>query len=266
MIEGKPKSSMKTKDTFASILKSYEDQYDILSLFDDILTMAIFTFSINSETRRSDYEEEYLKVIQKYENCKIQSIFIELLSRLVLEMYESDSLFNNDVLGKFYEQYLFEKGKSTHFIPWPAALFLASVFENEGKLENHKGPIKIFNPNCGSGRLLIASATLKSSVDKFYGIDTNETHVKMAAINLFLNGQFESEVLSINADNPEDFRGSYHISFVPHGIFKIKDKEQSVAWQLYKNPDKHIHTSKADVIFDINGVRRGHCEVQLKLV
>ena len=257
---------MKTKDTFANLLKSYESQYDILNLFDDILTMAIFTFSINSETGKSDYEEEYLQVIQKYENTKIQSIFIELLSLLVLEMFESDPLFNNDVLGKFYEQYLLQKGKPSHFIPWLAALFIARVFEKEGKLENHKGPIKIFNPNCGSGRMLIASSTLKSSVDEFYGIDTNETHVKMAAINLFLNGQFESEVMCINPNAPDDFKGSYHISFVPHGIFKIQDKEQSKVWQLYKNPDKHIHTSKANVVFEIKGAERSYCEVQLKLV
>jgi hypothetical protein len=57
----------------------------------------------------------------------------------------------------------------------------------------------------------------------------------MTALNLFLSGLFRSETLCANALLPEDFRVSYRTSFLPFGIFRVKEKEQSRLWHLLKN-------------------------------
>jgi hypothetical protein len=57
----------------------------------------------------------------------------------------------------------------------------------------------------------------------------------MTALNLFLSGLFHSESLCANALLPEDFRISYRTSFLPFGLFRVKEKEQSLLWHILKN-------------------------------
>lgn len=57
----------------------------------------------------------------------------------------------------------------------------------------------------------------------------------MTALNLFLNGMWNSEVMCANALMPDDFVGAYHISLLPLGIFKIEEKEKSLLWYLHKS-------------------------------
>jgi hypothetical protein len=57
----------------------------------------------------------------------------------------------------------------------------------------------------------------------------------MTALNLFLNGVFEAEVMCADALSPNDFRMSYAISFMPLGIFRIEDREKSSLWHMHVN-------------------------------
>jgi type I restriction-modification system DNA methylase subunit len=100
---------------------------------------------------------------------------------------------------------------------------------------NYKQPLRFIDLCCGSGRMLLAGAQFSGKQHHFYGIDLDITCVKMAAINLFLNGIFHCEIMCANALSPDDFRISYKLSFLPFGIFRIENKEQSELWHLYKN-------------------------------
>jgi hypothetical protein len=70
---------------------------------------------------------------------------------------------------------------------------------------------------------------------EYYGIDIDRTCVKVTALNLFLHGAWNSEVMCANALSPNDFVIASHISFLPLGIFKIEEKEKSRLWHLQKN-------------------------------
>ncbi len=91
------------------------------------------------------------------------------------------------------------------------------------------------DPSCGSGRMLLASAFEIGNRHYYYGIDIDSTCVKMAAINLFLNGIFKGEVMCADALNPDDFRCSYKFSVFPLGVRLITEKENSTLSQLHKN-------------------------------
>ncbi len=83
--------------------------------------------------------------------------------------------------------------------------------------------------------MLLASSKELGRYQEYYGVDIDPVCVKMSAINLFLNGMFRWEVLCANALIPGDFTFSYRISFLPFGVFRIKEKENSRLWHLLKN-------------------------------
>ena len=60
---------MKTKkETFASVISSFTNQYEERTVFDDFLTLAICAFSQNPQTGKSFDEDLYLETIAKYKN------------------------------------------------------------------------------------------------------------------------------------------------------------------------------------------------------
>jgi hypothetical protein len=82
----------------------------------------------------------------------------------------------------------------------------------------------------------------------------------MAAINLFLNGMFHSEVMCADALLPEDFRFSYRTSFLPFGIFRVTEKEHSPLWQLMQNswPEKKVKEQRETPVFNDPKVATGN--------
>jgi len=72
--------------------------------------------------------------------------------------------------------------------------------------------LRILDPARNSGRMLLAAHRIHGSEHEYYGIDIDRTCVKMTALNLFLNGIWNSEVLCANALLPEDFVIAYNIS------------------------------------------------------
>lgn len=227
---------MKTKEeTFESLIKKFEHRYDLRSVFDDFLTLCICAFSHNPITGKSHDEDLYLETIGKYKEDELKNTFSFMLAVLVNQMEQRvGSGLGNDVLGEFYEQNLYRKGASQYFTPWPICSFMAQITGNESIVATH-WPLRILDPSCGSGRMLLASAKVNGPKQEYYGIDIDETCVKMTAINLFLNGMFHSEVMCANALSPSDFRVSYKVSFLPFGIFRITEKEDSLLWHLHVN-------------------------------
>jgi type I restriction-modification system DNA methylase subunit len=225
-------------ETFESIIESFQYKHDLRSVFDDFLTMTLCAFSFNPLTGKSQQEELYLETIAKYK--KEEGLkFPNLLATLTNEMEErlSDSQ-GNDVLGDYYGNYLYRKGAQQYFTPWHVCMFMAECACGESKKVEQEKPLRILDPCCGSGRMLLASGRINGPRHEYYGIDIDSTCVKMTAINLFLNGMFHSEVMCADALVPEDFNFSYRISFLPFGIFKVEKKEDSLLWHLSKESFK----------------------------
>ena len=237
---------MTTKnETFSSLLLGNSLAYGHRAIFDDFLTVTLFAFSQNLLTGKSYDEDLYLQIMAKYKDQKERELFGELLALLILEKeerYYGGS--GNDVLGEFYELHVANKNSGQFFTPWHICTMIAKLNGAIAESETTRRQ-RILDPACGSGRMLLASAKTLGYDQEYYGIDIDLHCVKMAAINLFLNGIFHAEVMCADSLRPDDFRVSYRISFLPFGIFKIDKRENSRLWNMHrqaftKAPKKEI--------------------------
>jgi type I restriction-modification system DNA methylase subunit len=228
------RSMKKEKETFASLMQQIGYEYDLRIVFDDFLTMTLAAFSQNPITGKSYDEDIYMQTVGKYKKKDMQALLPKLLGALVLEMDESiGGSMGHDILGSFYELHLSRKGAQQFFTPWTVCEFMARIQYGEDA-GNAEHPLRVIDPCCGSGRMLLAGAKVLGPRHHYYAIDIDHTCVKMAAINLFLSGVFHGEVMWANALVPDDFRMSYKISFLPFGIFRVEEKEKSELWYSYQ--------------------------------
>jgi type I restriction-modification system DNA methylase subunit len=227
----------KEKETFDSIIRLFEYKHDLRTVFDDFLTMSICAMGQNPQTGKSYDEDLYLETVAKYKKDeKLVKEFPHLYATLVTEMTARwDSGEGYDVLGEFYEQNLARRGASQFFTPWPICMFMSKCATEKAQ-ENKNGDrlLRILDPACGSGRMLLAAQKCNGQQHEYYGIDIDHTCIKMTALNLFLSGLFHSEALCADALIPEDFRVSYKTSFLPLGLFRVKERENSSLWHMLK--------------------------------
>jgi type I restriction-modification system DNA methylase subunit len=229
----KAANSVHSKTTFSESILSISQRFSLFTAFDDFLTMTMAACTQNLETKKSWYEDEYLATIAKYKDSELRHEFPKAFASLVNEMEERVlSSQGNDVLGEFFEQHISNGRNSQFFTPFPVCQFMAGVVHNEVE---HTKPKRIIDPTCGSGRMLLAASKVHGQGNEYYGIDVDRTCVKMTALNLFLHGVFNSEILCADALKPEDFVIAYRISFIPLGIFKIENKEESKLWHLHNS-------------------------------
>ncbi len=224
---------MKKKETFASLFDAFQYHYDLPTVFDDFLTMSIASCGRNPLVKLSYDETLYLKTIEKYKDDELRFNFPKMFAALTLEMTERmHRNEGSDVMGEFYEARLAKKGFSQFFTPYPICKFMARSAIGEAEKNFKERPLRILDPACGSGRMLMVMGKETENKHYYFGIDIDHTCVKMTALNLFLSGVFRSEVMCANALLPNEFRGSYIISFLPFGIFRIEQKERSRLWNL----------------------------------
>ncbi len=236
--KAKPGASAPSKNSFAEALFKISYRFSLSRVFDDFLTMTMASFTQNLETKVSWYEEEYMQTVAYYKDSELRHEFPKALAYLILEMEERvGSSLGNDVLGDFFEQHISNGRNGQFFTPYPVCQFMASITHTDVVCDDanvEKRPLRILDPTCGSGRMLLASHKLNGGKHEYYGIDIDRICVKMTALNLFLNGVWNSEVLCADALCQDDFVISYYISFVPLGIFKIEEKEKSRLWHLHQ--------------------------------
>ncbi len=249
------KGTAPSKNTFAETMHTIGYRFSLFSVFDDFLTMSIAACTQNLYTKKSWYEEEYLETIAKYKDSELRHEFPKAFAYLVTEMEELlGSSLGNDVLGDFFEQHISNGRNGQFFTPAPICQFMASITHTDRVCDTGTTePVRVLDPSCGSGRMLLAAHKVNGQGHEYYGIDIDRTCVKMTALNLFLNGVWNSEVMCANALSPEDFVIAYRISFVPLGIFEIEDKEQSKLWHLHRNsfPARENKQTSDSIILDL---------------
>lgn len=230
--------SADTKSSLEKRLFKISYRFALAQVFDDFLTMAIAACTINPETKLSYYEDEYLNIIAKYKDSELRFEFPNAFACLIQEMEErADSSSGNDVLGEFFEQNISNGRNGQFFTPYPVCQFMTSILHTDRVTDTEPSqnrPLRILDPACGSGRTLLAASKINGPRHEYYGIDIDRTCVKMTALNLFLNGVWNSEVMCANSLMSDDFVIAYHISFLPFGIFKIEGKEKSRLWHLHQ--------------------------------
>ena len=226
-----------SKNSFATSILNIGYRFPVSQVFDDFLTMSIAACTQNLATKVSYYEEEYLQVVAKYKDSDLRHEFSAAFAYLIQEMEERvESSIGNDVLGEFFELHISNSRNGQFFTPFPVCMFMASITHTDIEVDaSERKPLRIIDPSCGSGRMLLASRKRVGIGHEYYGIDIDPICAKMTAINLFLNGMWNSQVMCANALSPNDFVIAYNISLVPLGIFKITEKEKSRLWQMHSN-------------------------------
>jgi type I restriction-modification system DNA methylase subunit len=226
------KSNSSLKDGFEKSLFNIGSRFSVSKAFDDFLTMSIAACTRNIVSDTSWYEDEYMSTIEYYKDSELRHEFPKAFASLISEMEDRvGSSMGNDVLGDFFEQHVSNGRNGQYFTPYPICQFMASIVHTGEKEKS----LRILDPTCGSGRMLLAAHRNNGIGHTYYGIDIDRTCVKMTALNLFLNGIWGSEVMCANSLSPDDFVISYHISLFPLGIFKIEEKEKSMLWNLHRN-------------------------------
>lgn len=217
-------------NNFKSVFEkaSYGNSYE--NTFDDFLTMCICAVTRNHSTGLSFYEDEYLALIESYKAKGTIKYFPELFAELIkyMEQYKDDSQ-GNDLLGTFFEQEISHGRNGQFFTPFHVCLMMSKMNQSE-----ETKSLNVFDPACGSGRMLMAFAKCSNLMHIYYAIDLDSQCVKMTALNLFLNGM-RGEVICANTLEPNDYRFGYRVSLFPLGIFKIKNKENSFIWNSQKS-------------------------------
>lgn len=236
----------KKQETFASLMQSNGYRYDLRPLFDDFLTIVTCTLSMNPVTKQSYEEDLYMETIGRYPKELVREFFPRLYGTLIMEMEDRyHDTQGNDVLGEFYEQNFCRRNAGQFFTPNHICDMMAKCLGDKSKQEE---PLRILDPTCGSGRTLVAAAKSFGFQHKFFGIDIDHTCVKMTVINLFLNGVFHGEVMCADSLSPNDFRCSYALSFLPFGVFKIKDSKNSWLWHAKKASFEQVPKHKPDIV------------------
>lgn len=242
-------ASVLSQSKFSESLLLVSRRYPLFTVFDDFLTMAIAACTRNLETHVSWYEDEYLQTIEKYKDSDSRHEFPKAFGYLVEEMearVNTDE--GNDVLGEFFQQNISNGRNGQYFTPSPVCSLISSVTKGDVA---HDKVLRILDTSCGSGRMLLSAAKEFGPRHEYYGIDIDPTCAKMCALNLFFNGVFHSEVMCANALLPGDFVISYKISFLPLGIFKVENKEESLLWHRQQHSfTRNGELAGKDIVLD----------------
>jgi len=144
------------------------------TVFNDFLDISICCLSAGK------YEEDYLSIVKRYKKEEVE-IFCELFAHMVLIM-DNNGTGLTDCLGEFYQRHLSRGKHGQFFTPEHVSDFMAAI--NISKEDRNK---TIYDPCCGSGRMLLSAAKI-SRHNFFFAADIDARCAKMAAINFCLNG------------------------------------------------------------------------------
>lgn len=155
--------------------------------FEDFLQMATCALA------RPRMEQEYLDTVKPYTDGKPGKrgcdAIAELFGRVVGAMEETRGE-TKDVLGDLFQGGITYGEKGQFLTPEPVARLMAQLQVSDTDEPGHDPPSKrVFDPACGSGRMLLAVAESQPHWE-FFGRDIDRRCVQMSAINLALRNLY----------------------------------------------------------------------------
>jgi len=223
-------------------LAAFCQDYHTPTVFIDFVTMCLCALAMDHATKKCFYESIYQQTIARY-RAKGDAIRFPLLyGKLVREMDKrAGSRSGNDVLGEFFQNHINSKEDPKFLASWRNCALMADIYQSNSSYEQTLEYRRIIDPECATGRLLVAGARKLGIHNYYFGIDTNVVCTRIAVINLFLNEVYTGEIMCANALIPEDsFVESYILSYNPMRIFRISKQEESPLWRsLAVRPFKH---------------------------
>lgn len=139
---------------FIKLLDSYGGKYNSRDIFRDFVVMLAIAIK-NRVYYEQKYEDQYLKIIQKYSKQEME-VFLLLADELIYLLFKGDKL--RDVLGEIYQQIGSNSNRIGQvFTPGYVSNAIAEMTINTEEVKKNDY-ILIGDPTCGSGVMLIASA------------------------------------------------------------------------------------------------------------
>jgi hypothetical protein len=206
------------RKSFATIMNGLSQRYGIGPVFSDMLTMIICGFSMKKQ------EELYFETIKSYKKSEVM-LFSEAFAALVVEM-TGDGSGMVDVLGEYFMEFLSFGRNGQFFTPMNICDMMARITNPV------EATPRIFDPACGSGRMLMAMAKLNRHAT-FFGADCDANCAKMTVVNMCLNSMY-GEVSCMNSLSNEWYSG-WKIEHTIYGIpciRKITEKESYIHMKL----------------------------------
>ncbi len=140
----------------------------------------------------------------------------------ILILFQNISFDNKDIKGKLFETYLgrtFTSGLGQFFTPRNIVDFIVkyaySILENKDNL-------KILDPACGSGGMLISTSKLFNNCD-YYGFDINERISRVAKMNMNINGIENYSIINDSFLNSDKF--DFYDFIITNPPFGVKEKK-----------------------------------------
>lgn len=183
---------MNERQTVTAICKEFDKVYSFAGYnsFYDGLELMYCTL-----TRfQSGQEEKYMEIVKRHGDD-----FPRIISKVFSMLYKHFSYDRNfeDILGQVYmETGWYRKPAGQFFTPFNLALMVARMQLGEGHTEKSPDdyPLKVLDPACGSGVMLLAfKQAIAEKFDReairyyrFYGQDIDATCVLMTRIQLLM--------------------------------------------------------------------------------
>ena len=204
---------------FVKSLDQLGRRHGVERVFSDFLTLA--TCALHPQTLAhpghepdAANEAEYLALSKGYVRAELDGI-AELMSLVLVQAREEPF---TDLLGEYFTEHVTRGHNGQFFTPDSICRLVARL--NAGQEQ----PIgkTVYDPACGSGRMLLAFAE-DAPRNHFFAGDVDVRCARMAALNLFAN-KLTGEVAHMNALSMECWR-AWHINADRGGIQPIAGTE-----------------------------------------
>jgi hypothetical protein len=240
------------KKEFIKTVEYYDYRYRKWEIFLDLCRVSAISL-YQPFARDKELEEEYLKIVGKYDKKIVREVFPRLFGLIILGL--SDRL--GDFLGEcFMELDLGTKFKGQFFTPYNISKFMASILG-----ENTKEVETMSEPAVGSGGMVIARAdTLRElgvnyqQVMEVQAVDIDSLCVDMCYIQLTLL-HISAEVIHGNSLTLEVFRTWYTPAYIMKATTRqvpnIKEIDSEVKVKLPddNNTNKVLYTENELEVF-----------------
>jgi type I restriction-modification system DNA methylase subunit len=171
--------------SWKNIEKIIREGYDRGNVFHDWLDLMLYAYlSLTDNFKRGnndfgkfngEWEKKYMEIVGRYKKSEID-LFADAHTELVKEIITT----GEDCLGEIYEKEITYGEHGQFFTPLSICDFMANI-------SNVKDGERVYDPACGSGRLLLSAAKLNPRAI-FYGTDLDQRCAKMTVLNLIFRG------------------------------------------------------------------------------
>lgn len=181
------KSNPNDLKPFGEYLEGISRIHGRAKVFDDFLQIIVCCLSMGRK------EELYFKTIKPYSKEEL-NVFSQAFAALIVQMDNAPLV---DPFGDYFEEFLSNSRNGQFFTPICVCDLMTQLTTavKPGE-ERRNGDVRVYDPTCGSGRLLL-SAAKEDRKQFFIGADISYTCCLMTIINLCLNS-LNGEVVHMN--------------------------------------------------------------------